>query len=137
MENSRPVSTPIDFKATLVKADESEPAYEKQLYQQMIGSLIYLVTCTYPDLDFVMLFLSWFSSHPLLYHYTAVKRVFHYLVRTHTTSLIYTHHFSKDIPLLITSYSDADYASCYNTRCSVSGYIFLLNGCIISWLLKK
>jgi len=32
MENSRPVSTPIDRKAPLVKADESEPAYEKQLY---------------------------------------------------------------------------------------------------------
>jgi len=32
IENSRPVSTPIDRKAPLVKLDESEPAYEKQLY---------------------------------------------------------------------------------------------------------
>jgi len=137
MENSRPVSTSIDPKDPLVKADESEPAYEKQPYQQMIGSLMYLVTCTRPDLGFVVLFLSWFSSHPLLCHHTAVKRVFRYLAGTRTTSLVYTRRLSMDIPLLITGYSDADYASCYDTCYSVSGYVFLLNGCAISWLLKK
>jgi len=137
MEHSRPVSTPIDPKAPLVKADESEPAYEKQLYQQMIGSLMYLVTCTRSDLGFVVSFLSQFSSQPLLCHHTAVKRVFRYLAGTSSTFLVYTRRSSMDIPLLITSYSDADYASCRNTRRSVSGYIFLLNGCAISWLSKK
>jgi len=116
MENSRPVSTPIDPKAPLVKADESELAYDKQLYQQMIGSLMYLVTCTRPDLGFVVSFLSRFSPHPLLCHHTAVKRVFRYLAGTHSTSLVYTCHSSIDIPLLITGYSDADYASCCDTR---------------------
>jgi len=137
MANSRPVSTPIDPKAPLVKADESEPTYEKQLYQQMIGSLMYLVTCTRPNLGFVMVFLSRFSSHPLLCHHTAMKSVFHYLAGTRTTSLVYTRRSSMDIPLLITDYSDADYASCRDPRRSVSGYVFLLNGCAISWLSKK
>jgi len=104
-----------------VKADESEPAYEKQLYQQMIGSLMYLVTCTYPDLRFVVSFLSRFSSHPRLCHHTAMKRVFRYLAGTRTTSLVYTRRSSMDIPLLITGYSDADYASCRDTLHSVSG----------------
>jgi len=120
-----------------VKADDSEPAYEKQLYQQMIGSLMYLVTCTRPDLGFIVSFLSRFSSHPLLCHHPAVKRVFRYLAGTHTTSLVYTRRSSMDIPLLITGYSDTDYASCRDTHRSVSGYIFLLNGCAISWLSKK
>jgi len=129
MENSRPVSTPIDPKASLVKADESEPAYEKQLYQQMIGSLMYLVTCTRPDLGFVVSFLSRFSSDSLFCHHTAVKRVFRYLAGTRTTSLVCTRHSSMDIPLLITGYSDANYASCRDTHRSVSGYVFLLNSC--------
>jgi len=137
MENSRPVSTPIDPKAPLVKADEFEPACEKQLYQQMIGSLMYLVPCTRPDLGFVVLFLFRFSSHPLLCHHTAVKRVFRYLGGTHITSLVYTRHSSMDIPLLITGYSDADYASCRDTRRSVSSHILSLHSCVISWLSKK
>jgi len=137
MQNSRPVSTPIDRKAPLVKADDSEPTYEKQLYQQMIGSLMYLVTCTRPDMGFVVSFLSRFSSHPLLCHHTAIQRVFHYLARTRTTSLVYTRRWSMDIPLLITGYSDADYVLCRDTRRSVFGYIFLLNSCAISWLSKK
>jgi len=137
MKHSRPVSTPIDPKAPLVKADESEPACEKQLYQQMIGSLMYLITCTHPDLGFVLSFLSRFSSHPLLCHHTAVKRVFRYLAGTRTTALVYTRRSSMNIPLLITGYSDADYASCRDICHSISGYIFLLNGCAISWLSKK
>jgi len=137
MENSRPVSTPVDSKAPLVKADESEPAYEKQLYQQMIGFLMYLVTCTHPDLGFVVSFLSRFCSHPLLCYHTAVKRVFRYLTETRSNSLVYARRSSMDIPLLVTGYSDADYASCRDTRRSVSGYTFLLNGCAISWLSKK
>jgi len=137
MENRRPVSTLIDPKAPLVKADKSEPTYEKQLYQQMIGAPIYLVTCTHPDLHFVVSFLSRFSSHPLLCHHTAVKRVFRYFAGTRATSLVYARCSSMDIPLLITGYSDADYASCCDNCRSISGYVFLLNGCAISWLSKK
>jgi len=137
MENSRPVSTPIDSKAPLVKADKSEPTYKKQLYQQMIGSLMYLVTCTHLDLGFVVSFLSRFSAYPLLCYHTAVKQVFRYLAGTRSTSLVYTRHSSMDIPLLITGYSDADYASCRDTRRSVSGHVFLLNGYAISCLSKK
>jgi len=103
----------------------------------MIGSLIYLVTCTCLDLGFVVSFLSGFSSHSLLCHHTAAKRVFRYLAGTRTTSLVYTRRSSVNIPLLITSYFDANYTSCHDTRHSVSGYIFLLNSCSISWLSKK
>ena len=120
-----------------MKADKSEPAYEKQLYQQMIGSVVYLVTCTRPDLGFVVSFLSRFSSHSLLYHHTAVKRVFRYLAATYTTSLVYTRHSCMDIPLLITGYSDMDYTLYHDTYCSVSGYVFLLNSCAIFWLSMK
>ena len=41
------------------------------------------------------------------------------------------------VPLSIVAFSDSDYASCRDTRHSVSGYDFICNGCAISWLSKK
>ena len=96
---------------------------------------MYLVTCTRPDIGFAVSFLSRFSSHPLEYHHTAVKRVFRYLAGTRSLSLVYIRH--NDVPLLITGFSDADYTSCHDTRRSVTGYAFMLNCCAISWLSKK
>ena len=84
MEQSRPVSTPIDPKSQLHKATDDELPVDQNLYQQMIGALMYLVTCTRPDLAFCVSYLSQFSSRPLDIHHTAVKRVFHYISGTHS-----------------------------------------------------
>src|SRR5437868_4424240 len=89
MENCRRVTTPIDPKGPLVKADGSEPPHERTTYQEMISSLMYLITCTRPDPAFSVSFLSCFSSHSLNSYHTAVKRVFRYLTRTRNVSLMY------------------------------------------------
>ena len=89
MDNSRTVSTPLDPKCSLQSAPEEEEAFEQNLYQQMIGSLMYLVTCTRPDLAHVVSFLSTFSARPLSCHHTAVKRVFRYIWTTRSLSLKY------------------------------------------------
>jgi len=136
MENCRSVQTPIDSKAPLIKADGSQPPHERTLYQQMIGFLMYLVTCTRPDLAFSVSFLSRFSSHPLKCHYTAVKRVFRYIAGTRFLSLKY-HQSLVSVPLELYGFSDADYASCRDTRRSVTRYVFLLDSCTISWFSKK
>ena len=136
MDNCRPVSTPIDQKTCSVKASDSDPIFEQNLYQRMIRSLMYLVTCTGPDLVFSVSYLSRFSSHALERHHTAVKRVFRYLAGTRFMSLKYNRSASS-VPFSIIAFSDSDYASCRDTRRSVSGYAFMLNGCAISWLSKK
>ena len=102
----------------------------------MIGCLLYLVTCTRPDLASSVSYLSRFSSHPLERHHTAVKRVFRYLAGTHSMSLKYKRS-PTSVPLSVVAFSDSDYASCRDTRRSVSGYAFMFNGCAISWLSKK
>src|SRR5205807_8583835 len=135
MENCRPVSTPIDPKAPLVKADGSQPPHECTAYQQMIGSLMYLVTCTRPDLAFSVSFLSRFSSHPLKSYHTAVKRVFRYLARTRNVSLMY-HRLSTSVPPMLTGFFDADYAFCRDIGRYVIGYVFLLFGCAVFWFLN-
>jgi len=73
-----PVTTPLDLNQKLVKALPDEPAVDTNLYQQL-GSLMYLVTCTRPDIAHAVSVLSQFCSHPLEVHHAAVKRVFRYL----------------------------------------------------------
>ena len=136
MESWRPVSTPIDTKTYLVKASDSDPVFAQNLYSRMIGSLIYLVTCTHPNLAFSVSYRSSFSSHPLKRHHTAVNMVFHYLAGTHSIALMYKRS-PTSVPLSIVAFSDSDYAPCSDTRRSVSGYALMFNGCSISWLSKK
>ena len=131
MYNCRPVSTPIDQKTSLVKASNSDLVCEQNLYQRMIGSLMYLVTCTCPDLAFSASYLTRFPSHALERHQTAVKRVFCYLAGTRSMSLKYNRS-PTSVPFSIITFSNSVYASCRDTRRSVSGYAFMLNGCTIS-----
>ena len=71
-----PILIPIDTKTSLVKAYDADSVFEQNLYQYMIGSLMYLVTCTYTNLAISVSYLSHFSSHPLERHYTTVKAYF-------------------------------------------------------------
>ena len=89
MQSCRPVLTPIDPKTSFVKASDSDSGFEQNLYQRMIGYLMYLVTCTRSDLGFSVSYLCRYSSHPPERHHTAVKRVFRYLAGTGFMSLKY------------------------------------------------
>ena len=53
MNNCKPVSTPADPSNHLVKAAEDEEVPVDQLsYQSLMGSLMYLATCTRPDIAY-------------------------------------------------------------------------------------
>ena len=133
MEQSGPVSTPIDPKSYLHKATDDELPVDQNLYQQIISVLIYLVTCTHPDLAFCISYLSQFSSCPLNFHHTAVKRVFRYISGTRSYVLIYPRSGSVKLE----GFLDASFANCLDTRRSYTGYVFQLEKCTISWYSKK
>ena len=82
MSECKSVSTPIDQKARLLPQSEDEVPTDINYYQQQIGTLLYLVSCTRPDLAYVVSFLSQFSTRPLQCHHSAVKRVWRYLAGT-------------------------------------------------------
>ena len=112
--------------------------FELNLYQQIIGTLLYFVTCTYPDLAFVISFLSKFSSCPLESHHTTVKCVFRYISSTKSFTLKYCWLSNASASLLsLHGYSDTDFANCLDTRCSFSGYCFMLGDAVISWQTQK
>ena len=138
MSNCKSVSTPIDHAAKFESAPKGTPPFEQNLYQQMIGALLYLVTCTRPDLAFVISFLSQFSSCPLESHHTAVKHVFRYISSTKSFTLKYSRLSNASAsPFSLHGYSDADFANCLDTRRSFSGYCFMLGDAVISWRTQK
>lgn len=80
-------ATPMALEVKLSKQDS--PSNEQELsmmkvipYQNLIGSLMYLTTCTRPDLAFSVYALAQFSSNPGLYHWKLAKRILQYLKTT-------------------------------------------------------
>ena len=131
MTNGRPVSTPIDPNVKLVKLAEAKSNVKE--YQSALGALMYAMLATRPDIAFAVRMLSKHAATPGQEHMTALKRVYRYLRGTSDAHLI----FRGDAKNELLGYVDADWAADINDRRSVTGYIFILAGAAISWLLKK
>jgi len=57
----------------LVKAKEEDETQDQHGYQSLIGSLMYLATCTRPDIAFAIGVLAKFYSKPNQSHWTAAN----------------------------------------------------------------
>jgi len=133
MQNCNPISTPVDANHRLTKACDEDSRVDANAYQQIIGSLMYLVTATRPDLAYTIAHLSQFNSDPTTAHMAAAKRVIRYLQATKERKLFYPWRS----PLQLDGYSDSSYANCLDTRRSFSGYVFKLGDSTISWRCRK
>jgi hypothetical protein len=76
MENSKPVSTPVAVGCRLTPNDGHATQTDIKQYQAMVGSLMYAMLCTRPDLAYAIQQLSQFNSNPTNAHLQAAKRVF-------------------------------------------------------------
>ena len=75
--NSHPVSTPMKANIKLPKLET--PEVDQHLYQLMLGSLMYAVTGTRPDIMFTVHHLSQFSITLGTEHLMAMQHVYRYL----------------------------------------------------------
>lgn len=110
---------------------QATPEFKRQ-YQSMVGSLMYAMMGTRPDIAFAVSVVSRFASNPNDYHMKAVKRILRYLRATINMELT----FSGDLTGL-TGYSDADWAGDLDTRRSTNGYVFNIGSGTISWSAKR
>ena len=131
MSDCKPVKTPVDPGNRLVKAAEDEEALDQPLYQSVVGGLMYLATCTRPDIACAVGMLARFSSKPNRSHWVAAKRVLPYLKGTMNFGLFYSNGSG------VVGYSDADWAGDMDDRKSTSGYMFQIAGGPVSWKSKK
>jgi hypothetical protein len=84
MHNSKPRRTPLPEGIHLEKeaSDFKAEAFQRTFYQQMIGSLIYLMIGTRPDIAWLTSRLSQYMQEPMNEHVEAAKNVFRYLRQT-------------------------------------------------------
>ena len=134
MSSSKPIDTPsaanIHLTAMFAPQSEEEKEYMSRVpYASAVGSLMYAMVCTRPDLAHAVSVVSRFMGQPGREHWQAVKRIFRYLRGTSDVGLIY----GGDTQCLVTGYSDSDYAGDVDTRRSMTGYVFTLGGSVVSW----
>ena len=106
-----------------------EKEYMKTIpYASSIGSLMYVMLCTIPDICYSVEIVSRYQSNPGREHWTAVKHILKYLRRTRDYMLVY--HGDELAPI---GYIDSDFQSDADLRKSTSEYIFTLGGAAVSW----
>ncbi|GJS82304.1 retrotransposon protein, putative, ty1-copia subclass [Tanacetum coccineum] len=115
MENSKRGSIPMQEKLKLCKSQgASTPAEVKRMqnipYASAVGSIMYVVRCTRPDVAFAQNITSRFQQNPGEPYWTSVKNNLKYLRNT------------KDMFLV---YGDIDDLK------SHTGYVFVLNGGVV------
>lgn len=134
MSSCKDLSTPLNLGEHLYKTEAGKELDHNRanIYRSSIGSLLYLATCTRPDLAFPATFLSQFNSNPSIDHWNAMKHCMRYLQHTKDVELIY-----KRSGRGFKFYCDADWATDVTDRKSFSGNIITLSGGAISWMSRK
>ena len=137
MTNAKSVATPIEVGGQLnkdmcPKTNEDVLEMSRVPYRSAVGSVMFLMTYTRPDIAFAVGQVSKFLDCPGNAHWIAVKRILRYLVGTTDLNL----QLGGSLPKIINGYCDADWGGDRDDRKSTSGYIFTFGGAV-SWKSKK
>ena len=92
-------------------------------YASAIGSIMYAMLCTKPDVCLAISLAGRYQSNPGVDHWTAVKNILKYLKRTKDMFLIY----GGDKELVVNGYVDASFDTNPDDSKSQTGYVFILN----------
>lgn len=132
MDNCKSSPTPMEAKLVLHPHVDGVTKLTEGPYRQLVGSIMYLMLCTRPDISFSTGVLSRFLSNPTEMHWKSAKRVLRYLQGTSGMKLS----FKKTDGLDIVAYCDADWASSFDRR-STTGYVIYVGNNLVAWKSKK
>ena len=94
-------------------------------YSSAIGSVMYTIICTRPDITHSISLLSKYMSNPGRIHWEALKYFLRYIKSTMNEGLVY-HSSKKGVELIDFFYSN--YAGDRDKRRSTTTYVFALCG---------
>ena len=138
LDQSKPVATPLQVGDKLTKLQEPQSEAEEQEmsaipYGNAVGSLIYAMLGTRPDIAAAVGVCSQYMANPGLQHWKAVKRILRYLQGTLDLGLKLG---GKNATASLKGYSDSDWGGSLDDRKSTTGFVFDFGG-PISWQSKK
>ena len=139
MENCKPRSTPCEANLEVYKSNNNNSIHEESpsgTYREIVGSLVYAMTCSRPDLAWVVTKLSQHLANPNQADWMTIRHVLRYLKATADYKLVYR---KSNDGLQLSTHSDSDWASEKEDRRSTTGYAITLNkeGPVIAWKSKK
>ena len=135
MSNCNAKKTPCPLGINKELGNNSPQLNDNTLYREILGSLMYLMTNTRPDICYIVSFLSQFMVNPTFAHLQLAKHVLMYLKGTLSKGLTFVK--SSD-GSAIRGFCDSDWGGSLD-RHSISGYCYMLNekGPLISWRCSK
>ena len=124
MQDSKRGYLPMSHGITLSKSQCSNTKDErvrmsKIPYASAIGSIMYAMLCTRPDVSYALRITSRYKSDPGESHWTAVKNILKYLRRSKDMFLVYG---GLEDDLVVNGYIDASFQSDKDDFRSQSGY---------------
>nr|CAN67902.1 hypothetical protein VITISV_037907 [Vitis vinifera] len=136
MNNVKTVSTPLGqhFRLSITQAPkthEEKMFMERTPYASMVGSVMYTMVCSRPDLAYAVSMIRRYMSCLGKPHWQAVKWLFQYLAGTRSLGLVYGG--NSQLGTQLQGFVDADYPGNIDTRKSLIGYVFTVFGGAVSW----
>ncbi|CAI7752610.1 unnamed protein product [Closterium sp. NIES-53] len=128
---SSPQLTPLSTSHLLSAPHSDESVEPSGLYPELVGCLMYLMTCTRPDLAYPLSLLARYVApgrHRKV-HWDAAKRVLRYLCSTSGMGLF----LGGRGPVVLTGHADASWVDDSATQRSSQGYTFSLGSGSVSW----
>ncbi|GJZ22328.1 retrotransposon protein, putative, ty1-copia subclass [Tanacetum coccineum] len=136
IDNGKSVQMPLGghFKLSLKDCPVRDCDVERMSkvpYANAVGSLMYLMVCTRPDIAYAVSVVSRYLANPGKNHWEAVKWILKYLRGTVNVGLVYGTHHGNHVD--VTGFVDSDYAKDPDKGRSITGYAFLVQRCVVSW----
>ncbi|CAI7857550.1 unnamed protein product, partial [Closterium sp. NIES-54] len=124
-------STPLPTRHSLSALPLDESVESNGPYPELFGCLMYLMTCTRPDLAYPLSILARYVApgRHKPEHMAATKRVLRYLCSTSGMGLL----LGGRRPVVLTGHADASWADDQATQRSSQGYTFSLGSGSVSW----
>ncbi|CAI7749445.1 unnamed protein product [Closterium sp. NIES-53] len=128
---SSPQATPLPTRHSLSALPSDESVESSGPYTELVGCLMYLMTCTRPDLAYHLSILARYVAHGRHRpeHMTAAKRVLRYLCSMSGMGLV----LGGQSPVVLTGHTDTSLADDQATQRSSQGYTFSLGSGSVSW----